>query len=565
MRMTRMFGKTLRQDPAEAETPSYRLFLKGGLIHQVAAGVYAYLPIALRTIHKIEQIIREEMDAAGAQELKMPSLQPLELWDQTNRATDFGPNLMRLKDRRERDMVIAPTHEEVVTLLARLTVQSYRDLPMNVFQIQTKFRDEPRPRAGLIRVREFDMKDAYSFDADEEALDVTYRRMLTAYQNIYRRCGLPFMTVEADSGAIGGKDSHEFILPTESGEDLILFCANGDYAANVERAASRRAEMPGEDPLPLEEVHTPGIRTIQDLADFLALPAHRTLKAVFYASDGQMVFVTVRGDLDVNEVKLRNLLHSGDLHIATDEEVKRAGLVAGSASAVGLQGVKTVADQSIYEGGNFVVGANREDYHLRNANPGRDFQPDVVADIALAAAGQGCPTCSGVLESTRGIEVGHIFKLGTFFSETLGAYFLDQEGQQRPLVMGCYGIGVGRLMAAAIEQNHDAAGMIWPSPIAPYQVHLIALNAGSPEVAPHAEALYSELQDAGLEVLFDDRPETAGVKFNDADLLGLPVRVVISPRTIKADEVELKPRSGQEAQKAPRENALADTLALLDI
>ncbi|PZC48298.1 MAG: prolyl-tRNA synthetase [Chloroflexi bacterium] len=558
-----MFGKTLRQDPAEAETASHRLFLKAGFIHQIASGVYAYLPIALRTIHKIEQIIREEMEAAGAQELKMPSLQPLELWDQTNRATAFGPNLMRLKDRRDREMVIAPTHEEVVTLLARLSVQSYRDLPMNVFQIQTKFRDEPRPRAGLIRVREFDMKDAYSFDADEEALDLTYRRMLTAYQNIYRRCGLPFMTVEADSGAIGGKDSHEFILPTESGEDLILFCTNGDYAANVERAASRRGEVPKEEPLALEEVHTLGVRTIQELADFLSVPAQKTLKAVFYVSGGEMVFVTLRGDLEVNEVKLNNLLHGENLHIATDEEVKRAGLVAGSASPVGLKGVKIVADTSINEGGNFVAGANREDYHLRNANPGRDFEPDLVADIAQAAAGQGCPTCDGILDSTKGIEVGHIFKLGTFFSETLGAHFLDQEGQQKPLIMGCYGIGVGRLMAAAIEQSHDDAGMIWAAPIAPYQVHLVALNADNPEVALQAEALYKDMRDAGLEVLFDDRPETAGVKFNDADLLGLPIRVVISPRTIKASEVELKLRSGGEAIKVPQGEALEQVKALL--
>ena len=542
MRTTQLFGKTLRQDPAEAETASHRLMLRAGMLHQVAAGVYAYLPLAYRSLRKIEQIIREEMDAAGSQEVKMPALQPLEFWEETDRAAAFGENLFRLKDRRDRELVLAPTHEEVITQMVRANVSSYRDLPLILYQIQTKFRDEPRPRAGLIRVREFDMKDAYSFDADEEGLALSYERMFQAYRNIFQRCGLPALAVEADSGAIGGKDSQEFILPTEAGEDTILFCPACDYAANAERAASVPPPVPAEEELPLEEVATPGVKTIAELARYLDVPESKTLKAVFYSADGRIVFVTIRGDLEVNEVKLSNALHARDLRLATDEEVAQAGLVAGSASPVGLTGISTVADESIRSGSNFVVGANKPDYHLRNASYPRDFQVDLVTDIALAQEGEGCPKCGTALYSTRGIEVGHIFKLGTFFTERLGATYLDQESQQRPIIMGCYGIGVGRLLAAAIEQNHDDRGIIFPPPIAPYQVHLLSLNPENADVHQAAEELYQRLQDEGLEVLYDDREESAGVKFNDADLLGLPVRLVVSPRNLKENAVEVKGR-----------------------
>ena len=542
MRISRLFGKTLRQDPSEAETTSHRLMLKAGLLHQVAAGVYAYMPLAWRSLRKIEQIIREEMDAAGGQEVHMPALQPLELWQETDRAAAFGPNLFRLSDRRERKLVLAPTHEEVITQMVKANVSSYRDLPLIPYQIQTKFRDEVRPRAGLIRGREFTMKDAYSFDADEEGLAMSYDRMVQAYRNIFQRCGLPTMAVEADSGAIGGKDSHEFILPAEAGEDTVLHCQQCGYAANAERASFTLPQVPAEPELPLEEVATPGARTIAEVASYLDMPESKTLKVVFYAADSQVVFVTIRGDLEVNEVKLRNALHARDLRLASDEEVSQAGLVAGSASPVGLTGITVITDESIQQGANFVVGANKDGYHLRNANHPRDFKADLVTDIALAQEGYGCPKCGAALHSTRGIEVGHVFKLGTFFSERLGATYLDAQGQQHPIIMGCYGIGVGRLLAGAIEQNHDDAGIIFPVPIAPYQIHLVSLNPDRDEVRQTADELYARLQDEGLDVLYDDREESAGVKFNDADLLGLPVRLVVSPRNLRENAVEVKGR-----------------------
>ena len=542
MRISQLFGKTLREHPAEAEIASHRLMLRASLIHQVAAGVYAYMPLAYRSLRKIEQIIREEMDAAGGQEVNMPALHPRELWQDSGRDTALGEILFRLNDRRDRDLVLAPTHEEVITQMVRANVESYRDLPLNLYQIQTKFRDEPRPRAGLIRVREFDMKDAYSFDADEEGLDLSYRRMSEAYRKIFERCGLPTMTVEADSGAIGGKDSQEFILPTEAGEDTILFCPSCNYAANAERAAFTLPDAPEETELPLEEVTTPGSTTIAEVASFLSVPESKTLKAVFNWASDRVVFVVIRGDIDVNEIKLSNALHASDLRLATDAEVAQAGLVAGSASPVGLTGITVIADESVRNGHNFVVGANKEGYHYKNANYPRDFKADAVTDIAMAKKGYGCPRCDSSLQSTRGIEVGHIFKVGTFYSERLGAHYLDDQGKQHPIIMGCYGIGVGRLLAAAIEQNHDDRGIIFPSPIAPYQVHLVSLNPENPQVHQAAEELYGQLQDDGFEVLYDDREESAGVKFADADLLGLPVRLVVSPRTLHKSGVEVKSR-----------------------
>jgi prolyl-tRNA synthetase len=567
--MTRYFGKTLREEPAEAETASHRLLLKSGMIRQVASGIYSYLPLAWRSLRKIENIIRQEMDAAGGQEVRMPALHPLELWEESGRAEAMGQTLFTLKDRRERPLVMAPTHEEVFTLMVKANVHSYRDLPQILYQIQTKFRDEARPRGGLLRVREFDMKDAYSFDVDAEGLARSYDAMVQAYKNIYRRCGLPAVQAEADSGAIGGKDSHEFILPAESGEDVLLLCPGCGYAANAERAESVKPPtvkptQEEEAPLALSEVHTPGIKTIQDLAAHLGIPESKTLKAVFYDSDGQMVFVTIRGDLDVNEIKLKNLLRCKELRLATDGEVEGAGLVAGWASAIGLKGVRNVADDSIMLGSNFVVGANRQDYHLLNANHPRDFEPDEIADIALARAGHDCRRCGTPLEAKRGIEVGHVFKLGTFFSETLDASFLDQDGEQRPIVMGSYGIGVGRLLAAAIEQNHDEKGIVFPAAIAPYQVQLVALNVENPQVAEASEGLYQRLEQAGIEVLYDDRPETAGVKFNDADLLGFPVRIVVSPRNLNQGSAEVKLRGEKDAQLVGLEEVVVKAKELLE-
>ncbi len=563
MRVSKLFGKTLRQTPSEAENISHQLLLKAGMIHQVAAGAYSYLPLGWRALKKVENIVRQEMDDIGGQELHMPVLQPLELWQQTERDQAFGKSLFILSDRRDRKLVLAPTHEEVTTELVRRNVQSYRDLPLLLYQIQTKFRDEPRPRGGLMRVREFTMKDMYSFDTDEDAMNVSYGKIVGAYERIYQRCGLPALIVDADSGAIGGKESHEFMVIAESGEDQILYCSNCDYAANLEKADSIKAENEKEEMLSLEEIATPGIITIKDLAKFLNIPESKTLKAVFYSADGEVVFVVIRGDIEVNEVKLKNVLKCHELRLATEEEVRGAGLVAGSASPMGLTDIRRVADPSITLGANFVAGANKPDTHVKNVNYPRDFAVDIMTDIATANAGEGCPRCGGKLLFTRGIEVGHVFKLGTFFSERLGATFLDPGGVGRSIFMGSYGIGIGRLLAAAIEQNHDEKGIIWPVSIAPYQVHLCPISTDDSEVASAADRLYLQLQEEGLEVLFDDRTESPGVKLNDADLLGMPVRVILSPRTLKSQSAEVKRRSEKEAMIIPLEGSVERLKAIL--
>ena len=565
MRVSRLFGKTLRDDPVEARLASHRLMQRAGLIYQVAAGLYSYMPLGWRSLRKVEQVIREEMDAAGGQELRMSVLQPRELWRASGRDDEYGPDMFRLEDRSDRQFVLAPTHEELLTTMVKANVNSYRDLPLILYQIQTKFRDEPRPRGGLLRVREFDMKDAYSFDVDEDGLDLSYQAMVRAYKNIFARCDLTAIVVEADSGTIGGKDSQEFVLLAESGEDTVLLCEQCDYAANVERAAFVKPAQDIEAPRDPGEVHTHGVKTIEQLAELLHVSTANTLKAVFYYVDNEVVVVVIRGDLDVNEIKLRNALGGAAVRLATPAEVEKAGLVAGSASPVGLTDIKVVADDSIDLGSNFVAGANKEDYHLLNVNHPRDFQVDIFADIALAREGYACPNCSSTLVARRGIEVGHVFKLGTRYSEALGAVFPAEDGAQRPIIMGCYGIGVGRLLAAAIEQNHDEHGMIFPSSIAPYQVWITALNVERDDVTQAAEALYEALLDAGVEVLYDDRKAAAGVKFNDADLLGLPVRVVVSPRNLREDAVEIKRRSESEAVKVPQGEAVERIKELLAI
>ncbi len=548
MRLSKLFGKTQREIPAEADTASHRLLIRAGMIHQLAAGVYSYLPLAWRVLKNIEAIIRDEMDKAGGQELSMPVLQPVELWQKTGRDASFGKGLFSLSDRRERQLVLGPTHEEVITDLVSRNAQSYRDLPLLLYQIQTKFRDEPRPRGGLIRVREFTMKDLYSFDTDKEGLDQSYKKMLNAYRNIFTRCGLPTMLVEADSGAIGGKESHEFMVIAESGEDEIIHCDSCKYEANAEKAESMKGRVDSGQPLPLEKVKTPGSYTIEEVSNFLKVPQSQTLKAVFYIADGELVFITIRGDLEVNEIKLKNILHCSELRIASEAEVIESGIIAGSASPVGLSGIKVIADDSITTGTNFVAGANKADTHLRNINYPRDFKIDLIANIALARAGEGCPRCNGKLLSTHGIEVGHVFKLGTFVSEKLGALYTDASGISRSIVMGCYGIGLGRLMAAVIEHSHDDKGIIWPPSIAPYQVYLCPLYLENPEVRTAAEKLYTELEAQGLEVLLDDRGESPGVKFNDADLLGIPIRVTISPRTLEKGSVEVKWRGEKKSK-----------------
>ncbi|MBE9514527.1 MAG: proline--tRNA ligase, partial [Chloroflexi bacterium] len=519
----------------------------------------------------------EEMDKAGGQELLLPVLQPFEFWQQSGRDVSFGESLFTLTDRKERTLALGPTHEEVIADLIRRYVQSYRDLPLLLYQIQTKLRDEPRPRGGLLRVREFIMKDLYSFDADEAGLDESYRKTSQAYRNIYARVGLPTLMIEADSGAIGGKESHEFMLVTETGEDEIISCSACGYAANVDKAksakttedvipvgqSSEHSKGEAKNLLPLEEIATPGAETIEKVAAFVGVPTSQAIKAVFYLADGEFVFVIIRGDLEVNETKLRNALKCSELRLATEGEVNGIGLVAGFASPIGVKGVQVVADDSITSGSNFIAGANKPGYHFRNVNYPRDFRVNLIADTALAHPGDRCPRCRGELSSVRGIEVGHVFKLGTFISERFGASFLDNDGRSRPIVMGSYGIGLGRLLAAIVERGHDDKGIIWPLSIAPYQVHLCPLHLDKSAVLPTAEKIYQQLQKEGIEVLFDDRDDSPGVKFNDADLLGIPLRLTLSPRTLQSQSAEAKWRTEKEAQLLPLDDLTARVKKLL--
>ncbi|MSQ31803.1 MAG: proline--tRNA ligase [Dehalococcoidia bacterium] len=557
VRFSQLFGKTMRQAPAGADTAAHQLMLRAGMINQLAAGTYTILPFGLHAYQNVERIIREEMAAGGAQEILMPALQPIELWEQSGRKDAFGPTLFQVKDRKDRMLALGPTHEEVVTTLVGQTIQSYRDLPLILYQIQTKFRDEARPRAGLVRVREFAMKDAYSFDQNEAGLEDSYDRMYKAYANIYKRCGVPAIPVDADSGAIGGKASVEWILKSDTGEDEVIKCPSCAYAANAEKASGTVPQRVKEDEKPTEEVATPGKSTIIDVSAFLKIEYSQTLKAVFYSADKQVIFVIIRGDLDVNEIKLKNLLKATELRIANDQEVARAGLVPGYASPIGVSGVKIIADESIKMGSNFVTGANKVGFHIKNVNYPRDFKADAVTDIAKISAGHGCPKCGAKLESFRGVEVGHLFKLGTVYSQKMGAFFLDKDGARVPALMGCYGIGVGRLLAMVVEQNRDEKGIIWPKEVAPFDVHLVALNIEQEPVRQAAEKLLSELQGAGLSVLYDDRSETPGVKFNDADLLGLPIRVTVSPRTLQKSSAELKLRTESQNRLVGLGEALA--------
>jgi prolyl-tRNA synthetase len=557
MYLSRLFGKTLRQPPTEAETANHQLLLRACLMQQTAAGIYSFMPLGYRALRNIEEIVRQEMDAAGGQEVHLPVLSPGELWEESGRIETMGDILMTLQDRRERTLVLGPTHEEVVTDLVRRNVQSYRDLPLLVYQIQTKFRDEARPRGGLLRTREFSMKDLYSFDQDWEGLDVSYEKMVNAYQRIFDRCGVPTLPVQADSGAIGGKDSQEFLFLTEVGEDEALICPNCNYAANGEKAAVRKRQVPPEESLPLEEVSTPGQKTIEDLMAFLNVPATRTLKAVFVLADRAPVFVAIRGDMYVNETKLRNALHAVELTQMDDAAVAKYGLVAGSAGPVGLEGMRIVADGALLESPNLVTGANKRDVHLRNVNYGRDWRAEIVADIALAREGDHCPVCGTPLELRRGLEMGHVFKLGTVYTEKLGADYLDEKGESHPCVMGCYGIGVTRLLAAVIEANHDERGIVWPASVAPFPVQIVALNITREEVREAADRLFTDLRAAGIEALYDDRDEAAGVKFNDADLLGMPVRLTVSPRTLQQNAVEFQLRASGEREQVPFDQVVA--------
>lgn len=542
MRMSKLLLKTLREPPAEAELPSHRLLLRAGLATPLAAGLYCFTPLGWRVVRRIEGIIREEMDRSGAQEVHLPALQPIELWEQTGRAETMGQTLFRLADRRERGFALGPTHEEAMSVLASRHIQSYRDLPATLYQIQTKFRDELRPRGGLVRLREFTMKDAYSFDTGWDTLETSYAAAYQAYQRIFARAGVPVVVVAADSGAIGGRDSEEFVFLTEHGEDEVLICPGCGYAANAEKAEfSPPPAIPGA-PGEMERVATPGQKTIAGLCAFLGIEARQTCKAVFYRIDGRPVFVAIRGDLDVNEVKLKNALRAHDIEPLDDASVRTAGLVAGSASAVGLTGIQIVADESAVAAPNLVAGANEADYHLRNVNYSRDWRADVVASIALARAGDPCVRCGEPLGAQRGIEMGHVFKLGTMYSEKLGVNYLDEAGERHAAVMGCYGIGVERLLAAILEVHHDENGITWPASVAPYDVHVVVLNLDQAAVADALAAVEAALEAEHLSLLVDDRPDSAGIKFKDADLLGMPVRLTIAPRALERGGVELRER-----------------------
>tara|TARA_B100000029_G_scaffold99893_1_gene90007 strand:- start:19791 stop:21398 length:1608 start_codon:yes stop_codon:yes gene_type:complete len=534
------------------------------MVHQVSSGVYSYLPLAWRSLRKIEQIIREEMDSSGAQEVKLGLLQPREIWQMSGRDEIYGPDMIRLQDRRERQLVLPPTNEELMTETVKSFIQSYRDLPFNLYHIQTKFRDEPRPRGGLIRVREFDMMDAYSFDQDEEGLDISYELMINAYINIFQRCGIETVIVEADSGAIGGKDSKEFILLSESGEDTIVLCEKCDYAANGEKSEFTKQSIPLEELDNQNEISTPNVKTIENLCEFLSIDATKTLKSVFYKTDDEFVIAVIRGDYEINEIKLKNILGGGELRLATGEEVTRYGLIPGSASPVGLIGFKVVMDDSVTLGNNFVAGANKEGFHLSGINHPRDFEAHIQADIALAEDGFQCPKCTGKLQTNRGIEIGHVFKLGTRYSESMEAKFPDPDGNLQPIVMGCYGIGVGRILAGAIEQHSDKNGIIFPKTIAPYEVILVSLNTDNPEVMDSSEKMYLSMIEEGIDVLWDDRTESAGIKFNDADLLGIPVRIVMSKRNIQNGVVEIKMRNEKEGDTIPLEECIKEVGRLLE-
>lgn len=567
MRSSKLFGKTLRDAPADADNISHQLLARAGYIQQVAAGIFSFMPLGWRSIKKIKRIMQDEMDAAGAQEINMPVVQPRDLWERSGRADSYVPPLATFMDRRERPMVLAPTHEETVTMMAAAGITSYRDLPFNLYHIQTKFRDETRSRGGLLRVREFEMKDAYSFDRDAAGLDVSFAAMVAAYNRIFSRAGLDVVMVEADSGSIGGKESNEFVLLADSGEDVVLICDSADckYAANVEKAEFRKIANPAEAPAAIEEFATPGVKTIAALAAQEGVPESKTVKVVFYSAGGDLFFVAIRGDYVVNETKLRNALGGIQPRIASPQEVNAAGLVAGSASPVGLDGkFRVIADDSLEMGANLLAGANKPDIHLRNVNFPRDFAANLVTDIAEAQEGYGCPRCDGTLVARRGIEVGHVFKLGDVYSSKLGATFVDESGKEAAALMGCYGIGVGRLLAAAVEANHDGNGITLPRAIAPYEVYLAGLNLEDDAIRQAAEKLYADLQAAGVDVLFDDRDGPPGMKFKDADLIGLPLRVVISKRSLNSGGLEVKARREKDAATVSVEDGVKEVLRMLE-
>ena len=565
MRASKLFAPTLREVPAEAEVVSHQLMLRAGMLRKAAGGIYNYLPLTWRVLKKIEAIVREEMDEAGGQELLMPIIQPAELWQETGRWDVYGDEMFRLHDRHGRNFCLGPTHEEMITTLVRSEVRSYRQLPLMLYQIQNKYRDEIRPRFGLMRGREFIMKDLYSFDRDEAGLEVSYRKMYDAYTRIFNRCGLKFRAVEADGGAIGGTGTHEFMVIAESGEAAIVFCPDCEYAANVEKAEGQT--LPGNEAAPqsVESVATPGMRSIEEVTAFLKVPAAQTIKSIAFRTENGLVIALARGDHEINDVKVQNLVGAIQIELADEADIQRElGSVAGFLGPVGLTGKCTVvADNSVMNLHNAVCGANKPDEHLLHVEPLRDFKPDQVADLRMVKAGEPCPHCGSALATARGIEVGQVFKLFTKYSEALKATFLDENGKEKPMVMGCYGIGVSRTMAAAIEQNNDADGIIWPAAIAPFQVAVVPINIKDEAQLQLAERIYGELKAAGLDVLLDDRNERPGVKFKDADLIGYPVRIALGPKALAEGMVEIKCRRDGQVLLVPQTEYLQKVQELL--
>jgi len=546
MRLSQLFFTSLRDDPTDAEMPSHRLLLRAGYLRQLGSGIYSLLPLGFRASKRVEQIIREEIDRIGGQEMEMPVVHPADLWRESGRYAKIGPEMARFKDRAGRDMVLAMTHEEVVADLVRDLVKSYRQLPVIVYHFQTKFRDEPRSRGGLIRVREFVMKDSYSIDVDEAGLDRAYSLHYEAYERIFRRLGLETVAVGADVGIMGGSEAHEFMVLNDFGEDTLVLCDAGDYAANQQIATMRKPDPTVEEPQPREEVATPGTTTIATLASFLGVGEDRTAKAAFFvAGDGRLVTAIVRGDFDVNETKLANAAKAiGGLRPAQVEEIRAAGMEPGYGSPVGAHDTFVVVDDLVARSPNLVAGANRTGFHLRNVNVGRDFEPDVVADITNAREGDPCPACGRPLKLRKGIEVGNIFKLGTDFTVALDAAFLAEDGKRVHPIMGSYGIGLGRNLACVVEAHHDDKGIVWPAEVAPYAAHLVSIGAArEPRVIEIAERLHQVALDAGREILYDDRDESPGVKFTDAELLGMPTILTVSPRSLAAGGVEVTDRA----------------------
>ncbi len=568
MRASNLYAPTLRNTPAEAEIVSHQLMYRAGMIRKVAGGMYTFLPLGWRVIRKIEQIIREEMDAAGGQEVCMPIMQPAELWEESGRWAAYGDEMMRIKDRHHRDFCLGPTHEEMITDLVRDEVRSYKQLPLLLYQIQDKFRDERRPRFGLMRSREFIMKDLYSFDKDVESMNVSYQKMYDAYVNIYNRMGLEFRPVEADNGAIGGGHSHEFTVLADAGESNIAYCTKCDYAASDEKAELAPIAAAPEETLSLEKAATPGINTIDALVDFMNVPIEKTIKAVAYQTDtDQLVLAFVRGDHDVNEVKVINQVPEAlELRMAEEEAIRAAGGYPGFMSPIGVkEGTLILVDPTVMNMSNAIAGANEADYHYKNVNPKRDFTQEsiVVTDLRMVKEGDACPHCGAKMTMTRGIEAGQVFTLGTKYSQSMGATFLDETGKEHPLYMGCYGIGVGRTMAAAIEQNNDEQGIVWPRAIAPYEVVVVAVNAKKDDQLACAEEIYGECRQAGLDTLLDDRKERAGVKFKDCDLIGYPLRVVVGPKAVEEGQIEIKVRKTGEVFTVARAEYLSKVQELL--